>query len=163
MPAMAARLRATKEWPVEQLLRDARVLSIYEGTSGMQALDLVKRRLIADPVGFQTFCAMAHQEADQAPDEFRQLFLPALDVFAATAAWLSDPDRSAADLECSATEFLSLAILMAHGWIAIRLVRADDARLARAGAYYLRTLASRVEHRCGEVRLGSARFSALEL
>ncbi|MDQ0317282.1 acyl-CoA dehydrogenase family protein [Amorphus orientalis] len=35
----------TREWPVEQALRDSRVLAIYEGTSGIQALDFLTRRL----------------------------------------------------------------------------------------------------------------------
>lgn len=35
----------TKDWPVEQLLRDVRISRIYEGTNGVQALDLVGRKL----------------------------------------------------------------------------------------------------------------------
>jgi alkylation response protein AidB-like acyl-CoA dehydrogenase len=35
----------TKDWPVEQLLRDGRIPRIYEGTNGIQALDLVGRKL----------------------------------------------------------------------------------------------------------------------
>ena len=35
----------TQEWGVEQLLRDARITLIYEGTNGVQALDLVGRKL----------------------------------------------------------------------------------------------------------------------
>ena len=31
----------------EQLVRDARIAQIYEGTNGIQALDLVKRKVIA--------------------------------------------------------------------------------------------------------------------
>ena len=34
-----------KEWGVEQLVRDARICPIYEGTNGIQALDLVGRKL----------------------------------------------------------------------------------------------------------------------
>ena len=34
-----------QEYPVEQYLRDARIASIYEGTNGIQALDLVGRKL----------------------------------------------------------------------------------------------------------------------
>jgi hypothetical protein len=34
-----------KEYPVEQLLRDCRITSIYEGTNGIQALDLFARKL----------------------------------------------------------------------------------------------------------------------
>ena len=35
----------TKDWGVEQLLRDCRIARIYEGTNGIQALDLVGRKL----------------------------------------------------------------------------------------------------------------------
>ena len=35
----------TQDWPVEQLSRDARISRIYEGTNGIQALDLVGRKL----------------------------------------------------------------------------------------------------------------------
>jgi hypothetical protein len=35
----------TKDFPVEQLLRDAKINSIYEGTNGIQAMDLLGRKL----------------------------------------------------------------------------------------------------------------------
>lgn len=35
----------TTDWGVEQLVRDARIARIYEGTNGIQALDLVGRKL----------------------------------------------------------------------------------------------------------------------
>ncbi|GGY48634.1 acyl-CoA dehydrogenase [Bacterioplanes sanyensis] len=35
----------TQDWPIEQLVRDARITRIYEGTNGIQALDLVGRKL----------------------------------------------------------------------------------------------------------------------
>ncbi|MGM0453534.1 MAG: acyl-CoA dehydrogenase, partial [Thermodesulfobacteriota bacterium] len=35
----------TKEYPVEQLTRDAKIASIYEGTNGIQAMDLLGRKL----------------------------------------------------------------------------------------------------------------------
>lgn len=35
----------TSDYPVEQLLRDVRVLPIYEGTNGIQAMDLLGRKL----------------------------------------------------------------------------------------------------------------------
>ncbi|TPV95691.1 MAG: acyl-CoA dehydrogenase [Myxococcales bacterium FL481] len=36
------------EYPVEQLVRDAKIQSIYEGTNGIQALDLLARKLRID-------------------------------------------------------------------------------------------------------------------
>ncbi len=38
----------TKEWGLEQFVRDARIAMIYEGTNGIQSLDLVGRKLPAD-------------------------------------------------------------------------------------------------------------------
>ncbi len=35
----------TREYPVEQILRDVKIAAIYEGTNGIQALDLVGRKL----------------------------------------------------------------------------------------------------------------------
>ncbi len=35
----------TREFPVEQLLRDCKITSIYEGTNGIQAMDLLGRKL----------------------------------------------------------------------------------------------------------------------
>ena len=36
----------TQDWEIEQLLRDARISRIYEGTNGIQSLDLVGRKLM---------------------------------------------------------------------------------------------------------------------
>ncbi len=38
----------TREWGLEQIVRDCRITLIYEGTNGVQALDLVGRKLAAD-------------------------------------------------------------------------------------------------------------------
>ena len=37
-----------KEWGVAQLVRDARIAQIYEGTNGIQALDLTGRKVVRD-------------------------------------------------------------------------------------------------------------------
>jgi len=37
-----------KEWGMEQNLRDVRIASLYEGTTGIQALDLVGRKILLD-------------------------------------------------------------------------------------------------------------------
>jgi alkylation response protein AidB-like acyl-CoA dehydrogenase len=36
------------EWGIEQFVRDARIAQIYEGTNGIQALDLLGRKVMAD-------------------------------------------------------------------------------------------------------------------
>ncbi|CAD5105867.1 acyl-CoA dehydrogenase C-terminal domain-containing protein [Zestomonas carbonaria] len=37
-----------REWGMEQLMRDSRITQIYEGTNGIQALDLIRRKLLGD-------------------------------------------------------------------------------------------------------------------
>jgi hypothetical protein len=45
-----------REWGQEQNVRDAKIAQIYEGTNGIQALDLIGRKLIHDGgAGFQLF------------------------------------------------------------------------------------------------------------
>ncbi|KAA2314701.1 acyl-CoA dehydrogenase [Pseudooceanicola sediminis] len=49
----------TAEWPLEQMLRDSRVLAIYEGTTGMQGIDFLERQLIRNRAGFDAFIRRA--------------------------------------------------------------------------------------------------------
>ena len=48
MQSARRRRRFTEHLPVSQYLRDVRIALIYEGTNGIQALDLVGRKLAAD-------------------------------------------------------------------------------------------------------------------
>lgn len=139
----------TREWPVEQLLRDARIATIYEGTTGMQALDLLHRRLWRDnALGLAVFLRAARQDIAGSPErESRQLALclDMLEGAAETLISLSDNPREA---EANATAFLQLAGLAATGWIGLRLARlAGDSsavrRIVAAGRYWLADLPER--------------------
>ena len=47
-----------KEYPLEQYLRDAKIMSLYEGTNGVQSMDLLGRKMrINDGAPFKTFMA----------------------------------------------------------------------------------------------------------
>jgi alkylation response protein AidB-like acyl-CoA dehydrogenase len=37
------------EYPIEQMARDSKIYSLYEGTNGIQSLDLLMRKLLMDP------------------------------------------------------------------------------------------------------------------
>jgi 3-(methylthio)propanoyl-CoA dehydrogenase len=146
----------TREWPVEQCLRDARVLTIFEGTTGMQAQDLLLRRLLKGGESYQAFVAVTRAEAD---------CLPALAALEATAQRLSNPALSRRDLEAAASPFLRLAILTAQGWVAARLARlADDTpegrHLSAAASYFLSDLASRAEFAAKQVVPDASRLAA---
>ena len=64
----------TREWGMEQIVRDCRITTIYEGTNGVQALDLVGRKLAANGgravfsffSDIDEFCAANEGNADMA-------------------------------------------------------------------------------------------------
>ncbi|MDR6512490.1 hypothetical protein J2792_003375 [Novosphingobium capsulatum] len=52
-----------REWPNERHLRDSRVFSIYEGTGGIQAIDLLERQLKREKGrGLRIFLDLARRE-----------------------------------------------------------------------------------------------------
>ena len=59
-----------REWGMEQFVRDARIAQIYEGTNGIQALDLVGRKLGKDGGrAIQAFFRLVAEEAAAAKDD----------------------------------------------------------------------------------------------
>ena len=124
----------TGEWPVEQSLRDARVLSVFEGTSGIQAIDLLQRRVIRDDAGLQVFLALARADAGDTP------LTRCLELLEAAASALKA--ASPADQDAGAAAFLDLAMLASAGWVATRFVTLPGAgqavvHMRAAGRYWL--------------------------
>jgi len=60
----------TEEFPLAQALRDTKIASIYEGTSGIQALDLVTRKLQLR--GGELFQSLLQEMSDLDPAQARQ-------------------------------------------------------------------------------------------
>jgi alkylation response protein AidB-like acyl-CoA dehydrogenase len=59
-----------KEYPVEQLLRDSKIQAIYEGTNGIQAMDLLGRKMrINSGALFMEWMADAQRELQEAGKE----------------------------------------------------------------------------------------------
>jgi 3-(methylthio)propanoyl-CoA dehydrogenase len=122
----------TREWPAEQYLRDARVLAIYEGTSGMQALDLVMRRVLGDEARpLRAFLTRARHDAEAAGGTALATMLDRLERAAASL------DRTSAPTV--AYPFLQLAALTTTAWIATRLLRhCADLKVARNARHWLK-------------------------
>ncbi|SDU30150.1 acyl-CoA dehydrogenase [Desulfobacula phenolica] len=56
-----------REFPVEQLMRDSRIFMIYEGTNGIQAMDLIGRKLgLNNKKSFQYFINQMRKTVDAA-------------------------------------------------------------------------------------------------
>ena len=154
-----------RDWPVEQLLRDCRVFTIFEGTSGIQALDLVHRRLRRDEgKGLNAFLALARRDLDRlgAGVPGADALARTLDLLEAAAALMAT-----ANTDSAAYPFLRLAAYAAMGWSALRLAAVpgtDPAgrRLAAAGRHWLADLEPKAVLEDAQIRLGDTRLELFE-
>jgi alkylation response protein AidB-like acyl-CoA dehydrogenase len=141
----------TREWPAEQALRDARILTIFEGTTGIQALDLLHRRLWrGDRGGITLFLQAARAAQNECAAPEAPNFARCLDLFEDAAARLLAFADAPRDGEAGATAFLHLAMLATTGWIAARLANLpkDNSvgrHLAASGRFWLSDIAERAD------------------
>jgi len=142
------------EWGMEQIVRDARVAMLYEGANGVQALDLVGRKLMRDEgVVAESFVALIDGECDAAPTELHFLSGPlreALHEAREAGLWLLSAGKgNPNDLGAGAYAYLQLVGVVAVGWMWLRLAKAaltdsegpySAAKLATARHYALHAL-----------------------
>jgi alkylation response protein AidB-like acyl-CoA dehydrogenase len=122
-----------REWGMEQFVRDARIAQIYEGTNGVQAMDLVGRKLAKDGGrGVRLFFeTVARDIADaRAAGDPAGLVTPlesALGELQAATMWLAqngmaDPDNAGA----GAYPYMQLMGLVALGWMWLKMAAVSD-------------------------------------
>ena len=151
-----------KDWPVEQSLRDSRVFAIFEGTSGVQALDLLHRRLRREEGrGLKAFLALARADVEAGGDG-AQTLAEVLDMLERSARRLAASN----DGDGSAYALLQLGALAATGWAALRLTRMEPAgigaRLQAAGFWWLSDVKAKAELKQAEIALGSDRLELFQ-
>jgi len=78
-----------REWGQEQLVRDVRISQIYEGTNGIQALDLMGRKVVANGGKFFELFALEVSEFISVQSE-NTLLQPYLEPLSAALERLSD-------------------------------------------------------------------------
>ena len=118
-----------RDCPLEQYLRDARVMALYEGTTGMQALDFLTRRLWRDEGrGLAVFLKRARLEvaarAPIIPDQ-AHVVIGLLDRFAtlseAMASMQAEPDAAL----YRADSYMRAAWAAVSAWMALRIEAAE--------------------------------------
>ncbi|MET0425231.1 MAG: acyl-CoA dehydrogenase [Actinoplanes sp.] len=123
----------TREYPVEQFYRDNRLNSIHEGTDGIQALDLLGRKvLLHDGAGLALLADRIKATAAQAPAELGEPVAAACDRLLRTTATLW-AGRDPATALANATSYLDAAghLVIAWMWLS-QLNAAGD----RPGDFY---------------------------
>jgi alkylation response protein AidB-like acyl-CoA dehydrogenase len=126
-----------REWGMEQFVRDARIAMIYEGTNGIQALDLVGRKLGKDGGrAVRAFCAevrdyVTAHEADAAIKPLAAAQAKALGELQQATLWYAQ--NGADKLEAAAagaTDYMHLLGLVALGYMWCRIAAAAHEKLA---------------------------------
>jgi len=125
-----------REHGIEQFVRDARITQIYEGTNGIQAMDLVGRKLPKDGGravrGFFELLGRDIAEAKSAGDPagIAAALDPALKDLQAATMWLAqngmaDPNNAGA----GAYAYMDLMGLVSLGWMWMKMAGASQRTL----------------------------------
>ena len=117
-----------QEWGVEQIVRDARIGQIYEGTNGVQAFDLVARKVLRDGGGAigALVDLMAQTDAHEA---YVEDLNEAFDCLIRSTGSIVERARDDAELPGAvSTDYLELAGLTILAWLWARMaaVAGDD-------------------------------------
>ncbi|MBS7810071.1 acyl-CoA dehydrogenase family protein [Roseococcus pinisoli] len=133
-----------------QVLRDSRIAPIYEGTNGIQALDLVTRKLPRDQGAVLRGLLAEARGADAR-------LAPALDALEQATSWILS--ASAEEAAASATAYLEACGWVLGGALLARAARLDPCYAPIADFYRARLL-PRAQAHCAEI-LGAAELLAL--
>ncbi|MBG6558764.1 acyl-CoA dehydrogenase C-terminal domain-containing protein [Pseudomonas aeruginosa] len=166
-----------REWGQEQLVRDVRIAQIYEGTNGIQALDLMGRKVVANGGLFlsifsrevRAFAAGANAELA----EFVTPLLTALDLLDnLTQGIVTRAGNDPREIGAASVEYLHLFGYTAYAYLWARMAAAalrqrevdpsfHDGKLATARFYFARIL-PRVHSLAAAVEAGSESLYGLE-
>jgi len=165
-----------REWGQEQLVRDVRITQIYEGTNGIQALDLMGRKVVASGGAYyrlfsdeiRQFIASAGSELD----EFAKPLAASLDQLDGLTEWVLEQAKgNPNEIGAASVEYLH-----AFGYVAYAYMWALMARAAKAGEgdeafysgklgtarFYFARLLPRVDSLVASVKAGSESLYLLE-
>jgi len=169
-----------EETGAAQYYRDARITPIYEGTNGIQAIDLVGRKLnLAGGQAMDGLIADMLASAGDCQAAGGELAAIGAQLHAATEAvqeaigWLRDGGREKADVLAGATPFQTLLSETAGGWLLARGALAAQAMAARGedeefaqgrialARYYGQTVLGPAPGRLDDIRAGAALMFAI--
>ncbi|HEY2662420.1 MAG TPA: acyl-CoA dehydrogenase [Caulobacteraceae bacterium] len=165
-----------EETGAAQHYRDARIAPIYEGTNGVQAIDLVGRKLA--PGGGGGIEALIHDmrattmdligNSNPYLDGLGQRLDHAIDALLAATAWLGE--HAGPDALAGATPYLKLAGDVIGGWLLAKGALAatakdtdgDDAKRRRIlASYYADTLLAQAPSAVASITVGAHGLEAM--
>lgn len=164
-----------REWGQEQLVRDCRITQIYEGTNGIQALDLLGRKVVGSGGElYRPFVEDIRAFIGSAGAEMAEFTAPleaALNNLDELTGWLlEEAKRSPNEIGAASVEYLHVFGYTAYAFMWALMAKAamgregDDfyqGKLATARFYFARLL-PRIHSLTASVRAGSESLYLLE-
>ncbi|MDH1684082.1 acyl-CoA dehydrogenase C-terminal domain-containing protein [Pseudomonas chengduensis] len=133
-----------REWGQEQRVRDVRIAQIYEGTNGIQALDLLGRKVLGDGgKAVDGFLSEIRRHAAEPHVEHRDALLAAVNELEDVSRWIAD--RAAADprqVGAASVEYLHLFGYVTYAYLWSKMASAAQANLAADPDFYSAKLAT---------------------
>ncbi|WP_394375063.1 acyl-CoA dehydrogenase C-terminal domain-containing protein [Stutzerimonas frequens] len=165
-----------REWGQEQLVRDCRITQIYEGTNGIQALDLMGRKIVGSGgTMYQAFvdeirAFVAGAGTDL--NEFTEPLKAALDNLDELTAWVIDQAKANPnEIGAASVEYLHVFGYTAYAYMwarmaAVALAKQSEgdfyqSKLGTARFYFARLL-PRIHSLTASVKAGSDSLYLLE-
>jgi len=165
-----------REWGQEQLVRDVRITQIYEGTNGIQALDLVGRKIVGSGGAYYTLFAdeIRHFTATASAElgEFTRPLNEAVDNLDELTAWLLDRTKTNPnEIGAASVEYLQVFGYTAYAYMWALMAKAalgketqDDFYASKLGTarFYFARLLPRIHSLSASVKAGSESLFLLD-
>jgi hypothetical protein len=165
-----------REWGQEQLVRDCRITQIYEGTNGIQALDLVGRKVIGSGGAFyQHFADEIKAFTDSADASLAEFVEPLKAAIAnleqMTADLLERAKANPNEIGAASVEYLQVFGYTAYAYMWALMARAalgkegqDDFYASKLGTarFYFARILPRIHSLSASVKAGSESLYLLD-
>jgi alkylation response protein AidB-like acyl-CoA dehydrogenase len=165
-----------REWGMEQFVRDCRISQIYEGTNGIQALDLAGRKVTRNGGKYvEAYIADIRRWIDgngnePGMDGIKERLVSAVDLLESTTTEML---RQAGDnldaVNANAVEYLDLFGYVTYAWLWARMMvtaaqRDDDFGRAKVtvGRFYYERLLPRAGALAEQIKAGAGTMMSLE-
>ncbi|MFT0624706.1 acyl-CoA dehydrogenase C-terminal domain-containing protein [Ectopseudomonas guguanensis] len=165
-----------REWGQEQLVRDCRITQIYEGTNGIQSLDLMGRKIVGSGGSYYKHFADEIKafvaSADASLAEFTKPLAAAVQNLDELTAWVLDRAKSNPnEIGAASVEYLHVFGYTAYAYMWALMARAalgkegqDEFYASKLGTarFYFARLLPRIHSLSASVKAGSESLYLLD-